>query len=1409
MKIRKRLLSVAISFVLIASLAVPMFVVAQPIAAEIDYGRAAVYTAEEGNIARLPFMQQLTNTTAERYNPNTGAGVARTGINANFCNDSYGVPSVQVLRLIDGRRPASGTSNGYLSWAYTDNFGVSNRLYFVLNWGEPYTINAVRCDWWTDANVTVPSSEARVEWLDGTVWREVTNMRNPITGANVTNIGTLGMGNWNPVTFDPVTTTQLRLKLHRTGTITNGIGVGEWEVFGQAAITDPCPDCNELTCVCLPKIVGIGAIQGSPAVDNTLTAGSIVFEKNTATSGFTYQWYKTIVNEFIALDMAIDGATSATYTLTDDDLGWQMYVFVTGDGETVLGNAYSADVGPVAASTRAIVVYNIDGEEPTPANATLGAAIGTMPAPPRKSGFSVVGWFTAAEGGTQVTAATIVDSTPFHVYARYNAVPNVGNEHLRKNLEVFPNLYNEATGRIRPIFSNAATGVINEVVWIEVPVDTDLDGKRDLQRVIIRRPIETLPENGGLVVPVIARLSPYRANSGTGGAFQTFSGRINDGYVDQGPSPTLFSHLKFVDFRSNTTRGYANPEGRIYGPVDDMSYQALRSVVDRVVGRGPESHVATYMELLEDGMLKATSYTPQQAADYPWLPPARVPVSKQLNGNTTTVVPGAAGPWTSATFLPLGIGHVHVDIIGCDFAEGILQYGMYQESLAAAAVVDWLNGRIRGYTDHTGTVEVEAYWATGEVAMSGTSYDGTLPIVAAMTGVEGLRTIFPGGPVTNAYNYFRENGTPYAPGGYQGEDINSTTYYTFGRGWSTASPVYATPQIWDAWWDWQEFLLYERDSETGDYSPFWDERNPLSYGFDMRKDVGVIIGHGMNDGNVKFRNAYLYNEMLKYYEIEVVKGLFHQAGHSMGNTRTGAWTTTAVMTEWVEHYLYGIASTVTTRTPNYSIENNLSTGQWRSYTTWPMGEDSYKRFYPIGGRVGAMAETPQVVTQQHAFKDTLLPTLARTTLNYQTINNGLAAHIRTNGVGNQNGFLRNALIHLGQGGALPSNGQDRWRNWIVGAYNNIAAWSGSETRLMTAGSAVTSNLSLTTAIDDRLLYYFDIPEAFTISGTVAMTAEVAAHKDVGVISAMLLDRSATSVKIVAIGSVDIRNPNPDGTLSFQVPGLANIEKGGNWHANYLFQSADIVPYGTATPTAQNFNMYTWEMDITEYTFRAGNKLGLVIFGSDPLFTYRPTDATEFTVNIGPRTFLQLPVIGYVEEPDLREEFQKAVDLISHPSVVFDIGSEFTTNEEIAAEYERLIDEILIAHRVGYKADVRQWKVVNGGDGRFYMMPPADSVLDPYYIFGDYIPVSSLKIAGPDGVPLPAVYTVARGSVVNLGLELNEDALPTNIVWSVNNPALVTVDATGKVTVRTTVGTAILTARDTVTGVTQTITLRII
>ncbi len=68
-------------------------------------------------------------------------------------------------------------------------------------------------------------------------------------------------GNWNPfptprasaarwtkfnkTTFDPITTTALRVKLNKQSNDSNGVGIMEWKVYGKVAGSGDPPDCGE------------------------------------------------------------------------------------------------------------------------------------------------------------------------------------------------------------------------------------------------------------------------------------------------------------------------------------------------------------------------------------------------------------------------------------------------------------------------------------------------------------------------------------------------------------------------------------------------------------------------------------------------------------------------------------------------------------------------------------------------------------------------------------------------------------------------------------------------------------------------------------------------------------------------------------------------------------------------------------------------------------------------------------------------------------------------------------------------------------------------------------------------------------------------------------------------------------
>ena len=217
--------------------------------AAVDLTRPAVYTAAEGNIARLvtPNVRRWANSDINvLYSNGMTAGslgdftprdenITRTGIMASFRNPQNGNADVQTLRITDGSM--SGT-NINTTWN-TVGIGMgSDRTYVVINWGEPFEIYATRVEWHdvaTAGQPIDPPDVARVEYHDGIEWREVKNMKNA-AGQPVTDIPGARRTNWNGVTFDTVVTKMLRLSMARTGRRDNGyVGIGEWEVFGESA----------------------------------------------------------------------------------------------------------------------------------------------------------------------------------------------------------------------------------------------------------------------------------------------------------------------------------------------------------------------------------------------------------------------------------------------------------------------------------------------------------------------------------------------------------------------------------------------------------------------------------------------------------------------------------------------------------------------------------------------------------------------------------------------------------------------------------------------------------------------------------------------------------------------------------------------------------------------------------------------------------------------------------------------------------------------------------------------------------------------------------------------------------------------------------------------------------------------
>ena len=242
-------------------------------------------------------------------------------------------------------------------------------------------------------------------------------------------------------------------------------------------------------------------------------------------------------------------------------------------------------------------------------------------------------------------------------------------------------------------------------------------------------------------------------------------------------------------------------------------------------------------------------------------------------------------------WVPRGFAVVHSEATGTGLSQGCATVGDYPERAPMKFVIQWLNGRAKGYTSPNGREEVRATgWSTGKVGMIGTSYEGTLPLAAATTGVKGLEVVVPVSPNTSYYLYYRSNGLVRSPGGYLGEDVD--VLYDF-----VASGDPATRARCDVLWKNNVFAGSNgQDRATGDFNEFWKKRDLLPYVKNIK--AAVLLAHGLNDYNVTpAHSVRIYDEM-KARGLPV--GLYlHQGGHG-GNPPAD------MLNRWFSHYLYGI-----------------------------------------------------------------------------------------------------------------------------------------------------------------------------------------------------------------------------------------------------------------------------------------------------------------------------------------------------------------------------------------------------------------------------------------------------------------------------------------------------------------------
>lgn len=264
-------------------------------------------------------------------------------------------------------------------------------------------------------------------------------------------------------------------------------------------------------------------------------------------------------------------------------------------------------------------------------------------------------------------------------------------------------------------------------------------------------------------------------------------------------------------------------------------------------------------------------------------------------------------------FVPRGYAVVLVDLPGTARSTGCLDVSGRSEILGTKTVIDWLNGRARGYA--ADGAPVRATWATGDVGMIGKSWDGATANGVAATGVAGLRTVVPIAGVSDFYTYMRWNGLVR----YEDDIFNLVTIDAdYPEPGVPEDPCLAEGRRLDA----------RADDRTGNYNAFWAERDFQRSASRVRASVFLV--HGLNDLAVPMDQLAPWWAALGRQGVRR-KLWLTQVGHvDPFDVRRAVWVRT--LHRWFDSELYGVRNGITTEPP---VTREARPGVFVEEHAWP------------------------------------------------------------------------------------------------------------------------------------------------------------------------------------------------------------------------------------------------------------------------------------------------------------------------------------------------------------------------------------------------------------------------------------------------------------------------------------------
>jgi len=555
--------------------------------------------------------------------------------------------------------------------------------------------------------------------------------------------------------------------------------------------------------------------------------------------------------------------------------------------------------------------------------------------------------------------------------------------------------------------------------------------------------------------------------------------------------------------------------------------------------------------------------------------------------NDTIDWQGQSTPWSIKNFLPYGYAVAQVAVRGTGTAGGCMDLMGPAEVNDLKQAIDWLG---------------EQPWSNGNVAMIGTSYDGSTPWEVAATGDPHLKTIVPDDGLPDMFDLMFRNGSVETRGPGMLVDPayaeHSAGYWGFG--FSDGFPQTPKPPVplpvdppvdarsavasvfhggangREQYQDLQNLVCpkaYE-GATMGAYSwaagdrgsaasQYWAERDHRA-GVLANYKGSVFLVHGLQDWNVDPHAAIPFNAQLRAAGVPM-KELYGQWNHNtpdgLCQAHVDQWATlpcrldyAELMLRWFNHYLKGDASQELG--PALQVQDDV--GYWRNVDAFPPKEPAWTELHlGADGNLGSDAPGEATLTAGSAATDGTVLRLKGPVL---------ADDLRVSGLPQ----VRLPFQPQGPGGQLAA-----WLLDVDGNGSARAPYAGCDPKgkCLPAGIPVIGHGQL------NLRYYAggEAPQALVPGQTYVAKLEMEPldvlvprghHLELWVFEGQYPDHMATMtpspIKVLLGGDAMLRLPvvAVDPTTIFPVPGI-------HFPARALYDRLDILP-----PPAPPTNMVT-------------------------------------------------------------------------------------------------------------------------------------------------------------------------------------------------------------------------------------------